>query len=93
MPSCDDLDIEESLIDANIQRQKTNEQIAREYDKLKAIESEKSKKRMSSAGGDRKSKRYKKSPAQNSAEPISKGETRNIAVTKLGISHDTGEKA
>ena len=65
-----ELDIEEALIHANIQRQKTREQIAREYEKLKVIESEKSKIRMSLAGGDRKSEEYKKSPTQNSAEPI-----------------------
>jgi ParB-like chromosome segregation protein Spo0J len=93
MPSCDDLDLEEKLIVANIQRQKTKEQIAREYEKLKKIESEKAKIRMSLAGGDRKSDEYKRSPTQNSAEPISKGESRKVASEKLRISHDTAEKA
>ena len=30
---------------------------------------------------------------QNSAEPISKGESRKRASARLGISHDTAEKA
>ena len=93
LPSCDDLDLEEKLIVANIQRQKTKEQIAREYEKLKKIEGEKSKIRMSLAGGDRKSEEYKRSPTQNSAEPISKGESRKLASAKLGVSHDTAEKS
>ena len=93
LPSCDDLDIEETLIVANTQRQKTNEQIAREYEKLKKIEAKKSKMRMSLAGGDRKSEEYKKSLAQNSAAPISKGDSRENAAARLGISHDTVEKA
>ncbi len=88
-----ELDIEEALIHANIQRQKTREQIAREYAKLKVIEREKSKIRISLAGGDRKSEEYRKSPTQNSAEPISKGESRKKASVRLGISHDTAEKA
>ncbi len=93
LPLRNKLDIEEKLIAANIQRQKTREQIAREYAKLKVIESEKSKIRMSLAGGDRKSEEYRKSPTQNSAEPISKRESRKKASARLGISHDTAEKA
>ena len=92
-PLKDELEIEEALINANIQRQKTKEQIAREYMKLKEIEREKAKQRQSAAGGDRKSDESRKSPTQNSAEAISKGESRKKASSKLGISHDTGEKA
>jgi hypothetical protein len=93
LPSCDALDLEENLIVSNIQRQKTREQIAREYEKLKIIEGKKSKLRMSLAGGDRKSEEYKRSLTQNSAEPISKGESRKLASAKLGVSHNTAEKS
>ena len=92
-PLKDELEIEEALINANIQRQKTKEQIAREYMKLKEIEKEKAKQRQAEAGGDRKSDESRKSLTQNSAEAISKGESRKKASSKLGISHDTGEKA
>ena len=88
-----ELDIEEAVINANIQRQKTKEQIAREYMKLKEIEREKAKQRQAEAGGNRKSDESKKSLTQNSAEAVSKGESRKKASSKLGISHDTGEKA
>jgi len=92
-PLKDELDIEEALINANIQRQKTKEQIAREYTKLKEIEREKAKQRQAEAGGDRKSDESTKSLTQNSAAAISKGESRKKASSKLGISHDTAEKA
>ena len=92
-PLKNELEIEETLINANIQRQKTKEQIAREYMKLKEIEKEKAKQRQAEAGGDRKSDESKISLTQNSAEAISKGESRKKASSKLGISHDTGEKA
>ena len=54
---------------------------------------EKAKQRQAEAGGDRKSDESKISLTQNSAEAISKGESRKKASSKLGISHDTGEKA
>ena len=92
-PLKNELEIEETLINANIQRQKTKEQIAREYMKLKEIEKEKAKQRQAEAGGDRKSNEFRKSQVQNSAQVISKGKSRNKASSKLGISHDTGEKA
>ena len=92
-PLKNELGIEETLINANIQRQKTKEQIAREYLKLKENEKEKAKQRQAEAGGDRKSDESNKSLTQNSAEAISKGESRKKASSKLGISHDTGEKA
>jgi len=48
----DELEIEKMLIEANRQRQKSNEQIGREYMHLKRIEAEKAKQRMASGAGD-----------------------------------------
>lgn len=82
----DQLAVEEALIKANIQRQKTPEQIAREYSRLKKIEEEKAKNRMLSG---------KINPTVNSSEGMNleKGEAREIAAKKLGIGSQKAERS
>lgn len=87
----DELDIEEAVLVSNKQRQKANEQIAREFEELKRIEEERAKGRMSEGGGDQKS------GVQNFAHPIpGQGKSRDIAAEKLGeiwtLFHPRGKK-
>lgn len=90
----DKLELEELVIQSNRQRVKSNEQIAREYQELKRIETEKAKMRMSSGGGDRKSEKYQESGMSNLTHPIDEiGKSRDIAARKLGIGSITAEKA
>jgi len=86
----DPLAVEEKIIEANKQRQKTAEQIAREYMKLKEIEAEKAKKRQLE-----NLKRGEEIPVVlNSAERGKEnGTARDIAAQKLGIKRDTAEKS
>jgi len=90
MEQNDPLEIEELLIITNKQRNKTAEQIAREYEKLKDIEKIRAKNRQSLAGGDKKSE---KSLVENSPQAISEGKSRELAAEKLGISSNTAERA
>jgi len=82
----DELDIEEAIIIANQNRVKTNEQIAREFKKLKAIEKERAKLRQATSTGGKKPHLV-----QNSAQ--GEGKSREIAAAKVGVSHDTATKA
>lgn len=95
-----DLEASELLILANRQRQKTNEQVAREYTKLKEIETERAKIRQSDAGKETHGHRHQEnlqlkenSPSQSKSEKIEKGRARDNAAGKLGISGKHAEKA
>lgn len=88
--STDPLEIEEALIKANLQRQKTKEQIAREYSKLKEIEAEKAKQRKVEAG---RIHGKGQKVQENFPKPIGKGQARDIASAKLGASGRTLEKS
>ena len=87
----DELEVEALLIEANKQRQKSVEQVGREYVRLKDIEAEKARRRelagipLDSTGG------Y---PPMNSSEgSTSKGDARDIAAQKLGIGSQKAEHA
>ena len=86
----DPLAVEEKIIEANKQRQKTAEQIAREYMKLKEIEAEKAKKRQLE-----NLKRGEEIPVVLNSAPRENenGKARDIAAQKLGIKRDTAEKS
>jgi len=86
----DPLEIEYALIKANLQRQKTNEQKAREFSKLKEIETEKAKRRQIEAG--RVNGRGQK-VQENFPEAIGKGQARDLASDKLGVSGRTLDKS
>ena len=76
--SDDELDIEEALIESNRQRQKSNEQIGREYKKLKEIinqrESQQGSNQYQSKNGEsasyRQSDEAKKSPVREAAKRL-----------------------
>lgn len=88
IPFEDQLDLDEMLIHANCQRNKTNEMRAREFQHLKRIESERARERMRQGGGD------KKSGKENLPDPISNtGQARDIAASRVGMSGRTAEKA
>src|SRR3990172_7381383 len=87
----DELEVEALLIEANKQRQKSVEQVGREYVRLKDIEAEKARRRelagipLDSTGG------Y---PPMNSSEgSTSKGDARDIGAQKLGIGSQKAEHA
>ena len=82
--SKDPLEVEELLILANRQRNKTNEQIAKEYAKLKLIEAEKARKRMLSGKSD---------PSVNSRQGTEKGKSSEKAAEALGIGEQKAERA
>jgi len=85
--SDDELDIEEALIESNRQREKTNEQIGREYKKLKEILNQ----RQSRQGSNQyKSKNGESASDGDSAE--AKRPTRE-AAKKVGVNYDTANKA
>lgn len=91
MEQDDPLEVEELLIVTNKQRNKTAEQMAREYDKLKDIEKIKAKNRQIESG-----KNFgigKEKVVENSPQPISEGKSRELAAEKLGISSNTAERA
>jgi len=94
-PIIDALEIEEQLIFANIQRPKNNEQIAREYSKLKEIEAEKAKRRMIEGrkSGGRGNKKPENSTPNLAQSLITSGESRTKAAETLGIGHTTAEKS
>jgi len=81
----DPLDIEEMLIMANRQRQKTNEQVAREYAKLKEIESERAKKRSLQNLKQNQNTEVVNSPPRD--------KSRDIVAQKLGIGSQKAERA
>lgn len=76
----DELEVEALLIEANKQRQKNAEQIGREYVRLKEIEEEKAKRRMSEGA----------QGVVNSSPP---GKSRDLAAQKLGIGTQRAERA
>lgn len=80
----DPLDIEEFLILANRQREKTNEQKAREFKRLKEIETERAK--QTSPGG-----RGKKTPDQSGTEFSRRSDVKAAEVA--GLSRNTALKA
>jgi len=80
----DPLEIEKTLILSNKQREKTTELKAREYQRLKEIESEQAEKRM---------KTGKTDPKVNLPEGQKKGQSRDIAAKEVGMSGSTAEKA
>ena len=85
----DELDIEEAIIVTNNQREKSGEQIGREYEHLKVIEAERAKKRQAE-----NALRNQPQNTQKSADSeISLGESRQLAAAKIGVSHDTAKKA
>lgn len=83
----DPLDLEAAVIHANRQREKTTEIKAREYKKLKEIETKRAKKRQSHG---------KTAPGKTLRESLpqaSKGKAREKAAKKVGMSGRTAEKA
>jgi len=88
--SDDDLDIQEAIIHSNRQREKTTEQRTREYQALKKVERERSKRRQMEAG-----EMYGKGAKvkENFPEPLGKGQTRDLAAAEVGMSGKTAEKA
>ncbi|NUM33396.1 MAG: DUF927 domain-containing protein [Candidatus Brocadiae bacterium] len=89
----DELAVEEALIKANIQRQKTAEQVAREYARLKEIEKEKARRRMLEAGKSNSGLKSLNGPTVNLPQGIETGESREIAAKKLGISASNAERS
>jgi ParB/RepB/Spo0J family partition protein len=83
----DEMDIEEAVLVSNKQRQKTNEQIAREFQELKKIEEEKAKKRQATSTGGSNPQLVVNLPQAE------KGKSRDLAAEKLGVSGRTAEKA
>ena len=85
--SDDELDIEEALIESNRQRQKSNEQIGREYKKLKEIINQ----RQSRQGSNQYKAKAGESASQNQLDeakrPVEK------AAQKVGVSQPTADKA
>lgn len=82
-PTEDPLEIQELLIAANKQRQKTTEQIAREFECLEIIEKEKALNRM---------RKGKTDPVVNSPQGQT-GKARDIAAAKVGLSGQTAERS
>lgn len=96
--SMSDDEIVEYLITMNqATRERTNEQIAREFEVLLEIEERKSKENQVKSGGDRKSKDYKKSVSENFHTPVKQKQDRSTdkAAAKLNAnwSGRTAEKA
>jgi ParB family chromosome partitioning protein len=85
----DEAVIEECLIHCNKQRDKTEEQKAREFKRIKAIEREKAKKRQ---GKRTDLQKEEEDIPQNSAES-DEGDARTIAAEAVGLSHTTAEHA
>jgi len=86
----DDLDIQEAIIATNKQRQKTNEQIAREFQALKRIEAEKAKERQAESARRNQPQAQK---VENFPPSEGIGKSRDIAAEKVGLSGRTAEKA
>ena len=80
--SDDELDILEALIESNRQREKTNEQIAREGDALKTVSAERAKRRQ----GQRNDLNIVEHVPQCSVNNFTNGKARDIAAKKLGVS-------
>ena len=93
----DELEIEEALIEANRQRVKTNEQIGREYTKLKQIEMAKAERERSRKCSIAKTESaILCKPSKDSNKVVQNSalsEARYIAAKQLGISHGTAEKS
>lgn len=90
--STDALDIEEALIESNRQREKTNEQIGREYDHLKRVYSDQADRRASNGKVkqelvDDSEKHFSESSTNVDMKPTQR------AAEKLGISQPTANKA
>lgn len=83
----DELDIREAIIEANRQREKTNEIKAREFKHLKQIEEERAKKRQKASKG-----RGKKGK-ENFPDLLETGQSRDKAAEKVGMSGKTAEAA
>jgi ParB-like chromosome segregation protein Spo0J len=84
----DELDIEEAVLTSNKQRQKTNEQIAREFVELQRIEVEKAKERQVAH-----LKQGDKILVVENFPQREMGKSRDLAAEKLGVSGRTAEKA
>lgn len=80
--SDDELDILEALIESNRQRTKTNEQMGREGVALKAIETERAKRRQ----GQRNDLDFVEHVPQSSVNDFTNRKSRDIAAAKLGVS-------
>ena len=80
----DPLAVEEALIKANIQRQKSQEQITREYKRLKVIKEERAKIRMLAG---------KSNPVLNLVQGIETGKSCDLAAKELGIGRENAEKS
>ena len=76
------LDIEEAVIIANKQREKTTEQKAREFEKLKQIEEIRAKERQGT-----------RTDITPNLKECSKGESAQIAASKIGIGKTSAIKA
>ena len=86
-PLTDEAEIQEALVHFNRQREKTNEQIAREYQLLKEVEEKRA------GGRKRATLKRGQSPVKEIFPERGKGQARDIAASKLGISGKTAEKA
>lgn len=86
--SDDELDVLEALIEANRQRVKTNEQLGREFLELKRIEAERAKLRQLAAQNNDAGRAV----PENFPELEDRGDARDQAAAKLGISGKQGEK-
>jgi len=88
-PLADDREIEEAIIRANIARDKTNYQLAREYQRLKPILAELARKRQVAG----KSQDFDLPPNLAEGQKMAKGETRELAAEMLGLKRSSAEKA
>ena len=86
------MDIEEAVIIANKQRQKTNEQIGREYQKLIAIEAAHAKARQAESAL-RNQPQSQKVQHVSPSEKSSNGKAREIVGKKIGVSGFHAERA
>lgn len=89
----DDLDIIEALIITNKdQRERTNEQMAREYQELKAVESERARRRqLATLNNVGDGLAVVNSPQREKEQET--GKARDIAASKLGIGSQKAERA
>jgi len=88
-PLTDDLDVREAVIESNRQRDKTTEQRGREYTEIKAIETERARRRMATSGPGV----YGGKPGVENLPQAVLGKSRDIAAGKVGMSGKTAEKA
>lgn len=86
--SLDENDILEAMIMANEQRERTTEQKAREFARLKVIEQERAAARQKELAGTRPSKDLQ----ENVPEGV-KGQARDLAAQRVGMSGKAAEKA